>query len=63
MNKELKVGELKPLSDIDEYIIADYPKIIGAMIYIAIMPRPDVAFAVGKFSRGVHCPNNATVAC
>ena len=27
------------------------------MIYIAITARPDVAFAVGKLSRGVHCPN------
>ena len=27
------------------------------MIYIAITARPDVAFAVGKLSRGMHCPN------
>ena len=48
---------MKPLSDIDEYIVAEYPKIVGTMIYIAITARPDVAFAVGKLSRGMHCPN------
>ena len=57
VNKELKVGELKPLSDIDENIIAEYPTIVGTMIHIAITARPDVAFAVGKLSRGMHCPN------
>ena len=57
MNKELKVGESKPLSDIDESIVAEYPEIVGTMIYIAITARPDVAFAVGKLSRGMHCPN------
>ena len=48
VNRELKVGELKPLSEIDEYIIAEYPKIVETMIYIAITARPGVAFAVGK---------------
>ena len=57
VNKELKVGELKPLPDIDEYIVAEYPKIVGTMIYIAITARPDVAFAVGKLSRGMYSPN------
>ena len=27
------------------------------MIYIATTARPDVVFAVGKLSRGMHCPN------
>ena len=57
LNTELKGGELKPLSDIDEYIIAEYPKIVRTMIYIAITARPNVAFAVGKLSRGMHCLN------
>jgi hypothetical protein len=57
VHRELKVGELKPLSEIDEYIIAEYPKVVGTMICIAITARPDVAFAVGKLSRGMHCPN------
>ena len=57
MNKELKVGKLKPLSDIDECIVAEYPKIVGTMIYIAITARHDDTFAVGKSSRGMHCPN------
>ena len=57
VNKELEVGELKQLSDIDEYIIAEYPNIVGTMIYIAITAHPDVAFSVGKLSRDMHCPN------
>ena len=32
VNKELKVGELEPLSDIDEYIVAEYPKKYSALI-------------------------------
>ena len=27
------------------------------MIYIAITARPDIAYAVGKLSRGMHQPN------
>ena len=53
----MKAGELKPLSDIDEYIVTEYPKIVGTMIYFAITARPDVAFAVGKLPRGMHCPS------
>lgn len=52
----MKVGETKPLTEIDHYIIKEYPKIVGTMIYIAITARPDVAYAVGKLSRGMHCP-------
>jgi hypothetical protein len=57
VNKELKVGDIKPLTAIDEYLIKEYPKIIGTMIYIAITARPDIAYAVGKLSRGMHQPN------
>ena len=59
VNKELKVGDIKPLTAtaIGEYLIKEYPKIIGTMIYIAIMARPDIAYAVGKLSRGMHQPN------
>ena len=42
VNKELKVGDIKPLTPIDEYLIKEYPKIIGTMIYIAITARPDI---------------------
>ena len=31
--------------------------LVGTMIYIAITARPDVAFAVGKLSRGMYSPN------
>ena len=32
VNKELKVGDIKPLAPIDEYLIKEHRKIIGAMI-------------------------------
>ena len=57
VNKELKVGDIKPLTAIDEYLIKEYPKIIGAMMHIAITARPDIAYAVGKLSRGMHQPS------
>ena len=51
------MGDIKPLTAIDDYPIKEYPKIIGTMIYIAITARPDIAYAVGKLSRGMHQPN------
>ena len=53
----MKVGDIKPLTAIDEYLIKEYPKIIGTMIHIAITARPDIAYAAGKLSRGMHQPN------
>ena len=32
---------------IGDYLIKEYPKMVGTMIYIAITARPDVAHAVG----------------
>ena len=40
-----------------DYLIKEYPKIVGTMIYIAITACPDVAYTVGKLSRGMHKPN------
>ena len=57
MNKELKVGDIKPLTAIDEYLIKEYPEIIGTMIYISITARPGIAHAVRKLSRGMHQPS------
>ena len=57
VNKELKAGDIKPLTAIDDYLIKEYPKIIGTMIYIALTARPGIAYAVGKLSRGMHQPN------
>ena len=57
VNNELKVGDIKPLTAIDDYLIKEYPKIIGTMIYIAITARPGIAYAVGKLSRGMHQPS------
>ena len=51
------MGDIKPLTAIGEYLIKEYPKFIGTMIYIAITARPDIAYAVGKLSRGMHQPN------
>ena len=47
VNKELKVGDIKPLIAID-----DYPQDCWRYDLFAITARPDVAYAVGKLSRG-----------
>ena len=51
------MGDIKPLTAIDDYLIKEYPKIVDTIIYIATTARPDVAYAVGKLSRGMHQPN------
>ena len=35
---------------------------MGALIYISITARPDLAFAIGKLSRGMHKPNARHIA-
>ena len=57
VNKELKVGDFKALTAVVDYLIKEYPTIIGTMVYIAITARPDVAYAAGKLSRGMHQPS------
>ena len=51
------MGDIKPLTAIGDYLIKEYPKSIGTMVYIAITARPDIAYAVEKLSRGMHQPN------
>ena len=41
--RELKVGDIKPATAIDDYLIKEYPNTFGTMIYIAITARSDVA--------------------
>ena len=65
-NKQLKVGDIKPLTVVDDYLIREYPKIIGTMIYIAITARPDIAYTVGKLSRDPEeciSPTNSFETC
>jgi len=57
VNKELKVGDIKPFAAIDDYLSKEYLKLVGTMVYTAITVRPDVAYAVGKLSRGMHQSN------
>ena len=40
----------------DKYIAERYASINGSIIYLAITCRPDITFAVGKTSRGMHAP-------
>ena len=47
---------MKPLSEIDEYIVKNDPKIAGTIIYITITARPDLSYAAVKLSRGMHAP-------
>ena len=39
-----------------------YSSVVGSLIYIAITARPDLAFAIGKVSRGMHQPNPRHIA-
>ena len=40
----------------DEYLQENYSSIVGSLIYITITTRPDLCFAIGKLSRGMHAP-------
>ena len=52
----IKEGEYT-YTDLDEYLDKHFASIVGALIYISITARPDLAFAIGKLSRGMHKPN------
>ena len=49
---------------VDHYIVDKYASINGAIIYMSmsITCRPDITFAIGKASRGMHQPTPAHVA-
>ena len=47
---------------VDHYICEKYASINGAIIYMSITCRPDITFAIGKASRGMHQPTPAHVA-
>ena len=47
---------------VDHYICDKYASFNGACIYMAITCRPDITFAIGKTSRGMHRPTPAHVA-
>ena len=47
---------------VDHHIASKYASINGALIYMAITCRPDITFAIGKTSRGMHQPTPAHVA-
>ena len=45
------------LNPVEQYIVEHFAAIVGSLIYISITARPDLAFAIGKLSRGMHQPN------
>ena len=49
------VTEEKP-TELQEYIHDNYASIVGAFIYMSITCRPDISFAIGRVSRGMHKP-------
>ena len=57
----IEPGEVK-YTAVDDYLEMSYSSIVGSLIYIAITARPDLAFAIGKVSRGMHQPNPRHIA-
>ena len=45
------------VTPLDQYILDNYPKIVGSLIYMSITCRPDLTYAVGRLSRGMHTPD------
>ena len=43
------------------YLTEHYASIVGALIYSCITCRPDIAFAIGRTSRGMHNPTEEHV--
>ena len=50
-----------PINAVDQFLAAWYASIVGALIYMAITCRADIAMAVGKLSRGMHNPTRSHV--
>ena len=47
---------------VDHYVADKCASINGAIIYMSITCRPDITFAIGKTSRGMHQPTPSHVA-
>ena len=50
-----------PINAVDQFLVERYASIVGALIYMAITVRVDIALAVGKLSRGMHNPTRSHV--
>ena len=50
-----------PMNAVDQFLVERYASIVGALIYMAITCRADIALAVGKLSRGMHNPTRSHV--
>ena len=46
----------RSLSQQEEYFRKNYANIVGTLIYMSITCRPDITYAVGQMSRGMHNP-------
>ena len=57
----LEPGKI-PYSELDDHLDKNFASIVGALIYISITARPDLAFTIGKLSRGMHQPNPRHIA-
>ncbi len=54
--------DISKFSAVDRYFTEHYASINGSLIYMAITCRPDITFAIGKTSRGMHNPRARHVA-
>ena len=50
------VAAREKITEQDRYLVSNYRSIVGALIYISIACRPDIAYSVGKLSRAMHAP-------
>ena len=61
LKSDMPWPEGTPVNAVDQFLVERYASIVGALIYMSITCRADIALAVGKLSRGMHNPTRSHV--